>query len=157
MPTTALSSIRIAPKQRSSSVASWLSRIVMIPPTLTMMLIGLRFIINPAHGVAAGGVTLSTPEAMTDMRVVGGLALTIALIVGRLVVSRAHLRMGHLTIIAMMAIILAVRLFGFAVDGTTLGMGGQKIKFTGEVIFLALNSIGLWFQSRISKREEVAQ
>jgi hypothetical protein len=74
-----------------------------------------------------------------------------------LLISRARLRAGHLTIVVMMALILAVRLFGSAVDGTTLAMGGQKVKFTGEVVFLALNSIGFWFQSRISKREGVAR
>jgi hypothetical protein len=129
----------------------------MVPPTLTMVLIGLRFIINPTHGVAATGVTLSTPEAITDTRVIGALALTIALVLGRLALSRERLRMGHLIIIAMMALILAVRLCGFAIDGTTLAMGGQKLKFIGEVVFLALNSIGFWFQSRISKREGVAR
>ena len=129
----------------------------MAPPALTMVLIGLRFIVNPTHAVAAAGVTLSTPEAMTDTRVMGGLALTIALVLGSLIASRARLRTGHLTVIALMALILAVRLFGFAVDGTTLAMGDQKVKFTGEVVFLALNSIGFWLQGRISKREEARQ
>jgi hypothetical protein len=157
MATTAVNSVSVATKQRSSSFAPWLSRIVMVPPTLTMILIGLRFIINPTYGVAQSGVTLSTPEAVTDTRVIGGLALSIALVLGNLVVSRSRLRTGHLTIIAMMALILSVRLFGFAVDGTTLAMGGQKVKFTGELVFLILNSIGFWLQSRISKREGTRQ
>jgi hypothetical protein len=55
----------------------------------------------------------------------------------------------------MMALILAVRIFGFAIDGTTLAMGGQKFKFTGEVVFLTLNAIALAFQTRLSSHSGV--
>jgi hypothetical protein len=60
---------------------------------------------------------------MTDMRVVGGLALTIALVIATSIPSPRRLRSGHLTVIALMGLVLAVRLFGFAHDGTTLAMG----------------------------------
>lgn len=135
-----------------TSIASWFSRLVTIPPTLIMGLIGLRFIANPAHGVAATGVTLSTPEAITDTRVIGALALTIAGVLASLLVSRRRLRAAHATVIGLMALILAVRIFGFTVDGTTLAMGGQKFKFTGEVVFLTLNTMAFSLQSYLSKR-----
>jgi hypothetical protein len=63
--------------------------------------------------------------------------------------------MGHITIVAMMLLILAVRIFGFAKDGTTLAMGGQKVKFTGELVFLTLNAIALALQTRLSGRSGV--
>jgi hypothetical protein len=122
---------------------------------LIMVLIGLRFITNPSQGVAATGVTLSTPEAITDTRVVGGLALTIAFVLATFISSRSRLRVGNLTIVAMMALILGVRIFGFAIDGTTLAMGGQKVKFTGEVVFLTLNAIAFALQTRLSNRSGV--
>jgi hypothetical protein len=50
-----------------------------------------------------------------------------------------------------MASVLAVRMLGFSIDGTTLAMGTQKVKFTGEVVFLTLNSIALALQSFGSK------
>jgi hypothetical protein len=120
-----------------------------------MALIGLRFITNPSQGAAATGVTLSTPEAITDTRVMGALALTIAFALATFISSRSRLRMGHITIVAMMLLILAVRIFGFAVDGTTLAMGGQKVKFTGELVFLTLNAIALALQTRLSGRSGV--
>ena len=122
---------------------------------LIMALIGLRFITNPSQGAAATGVTLSTPEAITDTRVMGALALTIAFALATFISSRSRLRMGHITIVAMMLLILAVRIFGFAVDGTTLAMGGQKVKFTGELVFLTLNAIALALQTRLSGRSGV--
>jgi hypothetical protein len=54
-----------------------------------------------------------------------------------------------------MASVLAVRLFGFAEDGTTLAMDTQKVKAGGEVLFLALNVIGYALQTSASKRREM--
>jgi hypothetical protein len=147
---TAVDAMSSTRDQKAGLLAPLLSRIVMVPPMIIMALIGLRFITNPSQGVAATGVTLSTPEAITDTRVVGALALTIAFVLATLISSRSRLRMGNLTIVAMMLLILAVRIFGFAVDGTTLAMGGQKVKFTGEVVFLTLNGIALVLQTRLS-------
>src|SRR5262249_1415170 len=117
-----------------------------------MALIGVRFISNPVHGVAATGVTLNTPEAVTDTRVIGALALTIAGILASLVVSRRRLRTAHAVVLGLMALILAVRIFGFAVDGTTLAMGGQRYKFTGELVFLTLNALAFSMQTYLSRR-----
>lgn len=138
------------------SLALWLSRIVLIPPTLIMILISIRFIGNPTHAVAATGVTLSTPEALTDMRAVAGLALTLALVIGSSLVSARSLRMGHATVIALMALVLGLRLFGFAHDGTTLAMGDQKRKTTGEIVFLTLNTLGFALQTYV-RRQTVTQ
>jgi len=149
---TAVDAMSNSTGQKARSLPPLLSRIVMVPPMLIMVLIGLRFITNPSQGVAATGVTLSTPEAITDTRVIGALALTIAFVLATFISSRSRLRMGHVTIVAMMVLILAVRIFGFAVDGTTLAMGGQKVKFTGEVVFLTLNAIALALQTRLSSR-----
>jgi hypothetical protein len=134
------------------SLALWLSRIVLIPPTLIMILISIRFIGNPAHAVASIGVTLSTPEAVTDMRAIGGLALTLAFVIGSSLVSARSLRIGHVTVIALMAFILALRLFGFAHDGTTIAMGDQKTKTVGEIVFLTLNVLGFALQTFVRKQ-----
>src|SRR5579859_3170644 len=110
------------------AIAPWLSRIVMIPPTLIMILIGFRYVGNPTQAASPTGVTLSTPEALTDTRVAGALALTVAFAIATSVFSQRRLRMGHAMVIALMALILAVRMFGFVEDGTTFAMGDQKVK-----------------------------
>jgi hypothetical protein len=159
MATTSVSSMDLGQveKKRFGSLTQLFSRIVTIPPTLIMILIGLRFIVHPNRGLAETGVTLSTQEAMTDMRVVGALALTIAFVLAQFLFSRRWSRAANVFVIALMGSVLAVRMFGFSIDGTTLAMGTQKVKFTGEVVFLALNSIAFALQSFGSKHSGVQQ
>jgi len=140
-----------------SSLGPWISRIVMVPPALIMTLVGVRYIVDPVHAAARTGVALTTPEAFTDTRVVGALTLTIVFVIASSILSLRSLRMGHLTVIALMALILAVRFFGFAVDGTTLAMGDQKVKTIGEAVLLSLNTLGFVLQSYLLKRNEVRE
>jgi hypothetical protein len=126
----------------------------MIPPLAILLRISARFILDPTHAAALTGVSLSTPEALTDTRVVGGLTLTIAGVIAAAIFSRRRLRMGHTTIAAMMGSILAIRIFGFMHDGTTLAMGDQKVKTIGETIFLTLNAVGYGVQTWRSKQTE---
>jgi len=135
----------------ASSLAAWLSRLFMGLPMLLLMLISFRYITNPRYAAAPTGVTLSTPEALTDTRVVGALALTIVFAIAVCFFSTRRLRTGHAIVIAMMAFILAVRMFGFVEDGTTLAMGDQKVKTVGEVVFLVLNTIGFFLQTYLVK------
>jgi hypothetical protein len=154
MATSSITTVEQAARPKIGSLAPWLSRMVMGPPVIIMTLIAFRCISDPIHALAATGVTLNTPEAMTDMRVVGGLALTIALVIATSIPSPRRLRSGHLTVIALMGLVLAVRLFGFAHDGTTLAMGDQKVKFTGEIVFLTLNTLGFMLQTYLQGRNE---
>jgi len=135
----------------ANSLAKWLSRLFMGLPMLLLILIASRYITNPTHAAAPTGVSLSTPEALTDTRVVGALALTIVFAIAVCFFSSTRLRTGHAIVIAMMASILAVRMFAFAEDGTTLAMGDQKVKTIGEVVFLILNVIGLFLQTYLVK------
>ncbi len=143
------SSINTAPtlSPTLSLIAPWFSRLVMAPPVIIMTVIALRYIRDPIHAASATGVALTTPEALTDTRVVGALALTIAFAIAGSIVSSSSLRLGHITVIALMAFILAVRFFGFSADGTTLAMGDQRVKVIGEFLFLALNTLGYFFQT----------
>src|SRR6266853_6234774 len=147
MATTSVNSASRVGLNTIASLAPWFSRLVLLLPTLIMIAIAVRFIGNPSHAASLTGVTLSTPEALTDTRVTGALALTIAFATASSILSRQRLRMGHATVIVLMAFILAVRIYGFATDGTTLAMGGQRVKTIGETLFLTLNAIGLFLQT----------
>jgi hypothetical protein len=157
MSTTSIATINQVRRRMIGVLGPWLSRMAMIPPMLIMILIAVRCISDPVHAVAATGVTLSTPEAVTDMRVIGGLALTVAFVIATSIVSLRRLRSGHLTVVALMGLVMAVRLFGFAHDGTTLAMGDQKVKFTGEIVFLMLNTLGFILQTYLPERDGVRQ
>jgi hypothetical protein len=140
-----------------ASLAPWFSRLVLLIPTFIMIAIAARYIGNPTHAASPTGVTLSTPEALTDTRVVGALALTIAFAIAGSILSRQRLRMGHAIVIVLMAFILAVRLYGFAADGTTLAMGDQRVKIIGETLFLTLNTIGLFLHTYFGRQSAVSQ
>jgi hypothetical protein len=152
MSTISIGTVNQVGRQRVGFLGPWLSRMAMVPPMLIMILIAVRCISDPIHAVAATGVTLSTPEAVTDMRVIGGLALTVAFVIATSIVSLRKLRSGHLTIVILMGLVLAVRLFGFAHDGTTLAMGDQQAKLTGEIVFLVLNTLGFILQTYLAGR-----
>jgi len=133
--------------RKVSSIAVGLSRLFMGLPMLLLTVIAFRYITNPTHAAAAKGVALTTPEASTDTRVVGALALTIVFALASCFVSLQRLRTGHAIVMALMFLILAVRMFGFAEDGTTLAMGEQKVKTVGEIVFLLLNTAGYVLQT----------
>jgi hypothetical protein len=157
MTTNSIDALDRSANPRLKSLAPWLSRIVMGPPTVIMILIGVRCISNPIHALSPTGVTLSTPEALTDTRVVGGLALTIAFAIASSLFSFRSLRMGHATVVVLMAFVLVVRMFGFVQDGTTLAMGDQKVKTTGEIVFLLLNTLGFALQTYLLKQSGARQ
>ena len=135
---------------RRWTFAPWLSRLVMFPPVLVFTLISIRFLTNPSH--ATPGVSLNTPEAFTDTRVIGAWMVTLLSMLITFLFSEDRLWLGHLQLAIFMGITLAVRVFGFINDGTTLAMGNQKVITIVEIVFLALNTLGLVVQTRFVKR-----
>lgn len=128
----------------------WLSRLIMLPPALVFTLIGVRFLENPGH--ATPGVTLNTPEAFTDTRVLGAWMVTLVTMLIAFLLSEHRLWLGHLQLTVLMGATLAVRIFGFINDGTTLAMGNQRTITIIEIVFLALNTLGLVVQTRSARK-----
>ena len=141
--------------ERLLSLAPWLSRVVMFPPVLILGLISFRFLTNPAHAIPA--VTLHTPEAFTDTRVIGAGTLTLLAMLVTFLLSDDRLWMGHMQLVTFMGVTLIVRVFGFLNDGTTLAMGNQRLITIVEIIFLTLNALGLVVQIHLLKQSEVRQ
>lgn len=128
----------------------WLSRIVMLPPIFVFTLIGIRFLTNPGHAIP--GVTLLAPEAFTDTRVLAAWMATLVITLIACLLSENRLWLGHLQLIAFMGMTLAVRIFGFIHDGTTLAMGNQRTITIVETVFLALNTLGLAVQIWLAQK-----
>ena len=137
------------------SLAPWLSRLVMFPPGLVFSLISIRFLTNPVQ--ATPGVTLHTPEAFTDTRVLGAWMVTLLTMLITFLLSEERLWLGHLELAVFMRVTLAVRIFGFANDGTTLAMGNQRVITIVEIVFLVLNTLGLAVQTRLLKASGVGR
>jgi hypothetical protein len=140
----------LAPTRRPSSFAPWLSRLIMLPPVLIFTLISIRFLTNP--GRATPGVTLNTPEALTDTRVMGAWMVTLLSVLLTFLFSEDLLWLGHLQLVIFMGVTLMVRIFGFMNDGTTLAMGNQRPITIAEIVFLTLNTLGFIVQTRAIRK-----
>jgi hypothetical protein len=127
----------------------------MFPPVLVFSLIGVHFLAKPGHAIP--GVTLHTPEAYTDTRVIGAWMLTLLTMLITFMVSEERLWLGHLQLATFMGVTLVVRIFGFMNDGTTLAMGNQRSITIAEIIFLLLNTLGFVVQTRRLKSSRVSQ
>jgi hypothetical protein len=125
------------------NAAPWLSRLVMLPPMFVLVIITLRYLQHPAQAIP--GTMLTTPEAFTDTRVVGAWILTTLLMLIIFLLSKSRLWLGHLQLVALMALVLAIRIFGFLNDGS-FHMGNQRRITIAEIVFLVLNSAGLAMQ-----------
>ena len=128
----------------------WLSRLVMLPPVLIFTLISVRFLTNPGH--ATPGVTLNTPEAFTDTRVIGAWMVTLLIMLITFLLSEDRLWLGHLQLAFFMGATLVIRIFGFMNDGTTLAMGNQRAITIVEIVFLILNCAGLLLQRHLRSK-----
>ncbi len=136
----------LAPTRKPLSFAPWLSRLIMLPPVLVFTLISIRFFTNPGHAIP--GVTLNTPEAFTDTRVIGAWMVTLLTMLITFLFSEDRLWLGHLQLAIFMGVTLIVRIFGFMNDGTTLAMGNQRPITIVEIVFLTLNTLGFIAQIR---------
>ncbi|HUE35849.1 MAG TPA: DUF4345 family protein [Candidatus Acidoferrum sp.] len=125
----------------------YMSRMFMMPPTVIFTIISLRFLTNPTHAISPTGLAYSQPDAITDTRVIGAVFLALAVLVLGVVLSKNLLRQGHVILIVVLGLVLAVRLYGFATDGTSIMMGDEWVKTFGEIIFLTLNMVGLVVQT----------
>jgi len=140
---------------RTSPIWLWFSRIVIALPIFVLLMVNLRYVLDPIHAASPTGVTLSTPEALTDTRDAGAAGLVIALVLVWTLFGRGRLWISHAVVIAFMALALAlaIRLFGFTQDGTTLAMGNQKAKVLIEVVFIVLSAVALATQTRARGQE----
>jgi hypothetical protein len=156
MSTTTMNAATQLPRTgRLWSLAPWLSRLIMLPPVLVFSLISIRFLTTPGH--ATPGVSLHTPEAITDTRVIGAWMVTLLIMLITFLVSENRLWLGHLQLAAFMGVTLVVRILGFMNDGTTLAMGNQRPITIVEIVFLVLNTLGLVVQTRLLKQSGVRQ
>jgi hypothetical protein len=128
--------------------APWISRVFLAIPILIFAMIGIQYIINPAHAAAGGlGVALTSPAAITDTRENAGFVLSLAILLVYSFVSNSRLRFGHSVVVLSIGLLLALRIFGIAHDGTSLAAGNEMRKAGGEALFLILNSLGLVLQT----------
>src|SRR5262249_28221614 len=123
----------------------WFSRAVLALAALLLTRIALGIVIDPAGTLGPRGFSFGTPDALTAMRVSGGIMLGIAAVLFYCLPSHRRLLagLGFLTAIAVAT--LAVRLLGLALDGP-----GPFTLFVikPELVLVALSSAALLLERR---------
>jgi hypothetical protein len=123
----------------------WFSRFVLGAATLLLLRISFGYITDPIGAVAPHGITLGSAEAITIMRVSGGVFLGIAVVLALCQLRERRLRagLGFLSILA--TTILTLRLVGAAVDGPAPFT--MKV-LKPEVALVVLSSFALLLERR---------
>ncbi len=131
-------------------VAPWVSRAVLLPPTVIFALIAFRYLSNPVAAAAAVGTSLATPEAITVARVASGaFPLSFSLFLGASVVSGRRLLAALALATTFIAIATLVRAFGIVAEGA----GGESLKLLrSEIALLLVSAAGLVLEWRRRQR-----
>jgi hypothetical protein len=129
---------------------TWFSRIVLAAATLLLLLrISLEDVVDPIGSVAPHAIALGSAEAITIMRVSGGVFLGIALALVACLASERRILVGLGLLATIATTILLVRLAGLAVDGPAPFT--TKVLKPGVALVL-FSGIALLFERR--RREE---
>jgi len=98
-------------------VKAWYGRAVLALAALLMVRIGVGYVVDPVSAVAPHAIVLGSPEAITMMRVSGGLFLALALLLGVCAAVPRHLVAGLVLLSTIASVLLVVRIVGLVVDG----------------------------------------
>src|SRR5579872_3699787 len=104
----------------SPVLARWLGQLLVVAVIALFTLVGFKFVIDPVNAASGSGFSLASAVGFTNARAgLGGFPLCIAaLLVFCLVSGRRRMALGFIATVS--SIILSLRLFGAAHDGTFL-------------------------------------
>jgi hypothetical protein len=124
--------------------APWLTRLMLLAPTVIFALIASRYLFDPIHAGAAVGLAFNTPMAITVTRVgFGAFPLTCSIFTLSCLVSTRRILTGLGFVAMIMAVALVVRVSGMLVDGSVReNMGLVR----AESLMLVLFIIGVFIE-----------
>ena len=138
---------------RNFDPAPIFTRMILAPPTLLFGQIALKYLTAPVKVSAGSGALLTTPSAITDARVSGGLFVGLALVAAYgLVTGR---RLASLAVLAgVVATVTMARIAGLVVDGAA---HETLLKLVPEVVLTALLSAAFLVERRRLARQGAAR
>lgn len=127
-------------------LSPWLSRLIILAVAGLFTMVSLRFILDPLHTAAASGLTIDSAIGYTNARAgIGGFPLGFAVILLFCLFSSRRLLAALALIATIDAVILAVRLYGAAHDGTFSQSAHILIP---EVAILVISLLGVLMETR---------
>ncbi|TMA74915.1 MAG: DUF4345 domain-containing protein [Deltaproteobacteria bacterium] len=123
----------------------WIGRVVLAGAATLMTRIAIAYIHDPVSAVAPHRIVLESAEAITIMRVSGGVFLGIAFVLVACLASDERLLtgLGMLAIIA--TTITAVRLVGAVIDGPA---PFTLMVLKPEIVLVVASSVAFWLEYR---------
>jgi hypothetical protein len=127
-------------------LAPWLSRAVILAVAGLFTMISVKFVLDPRAAAAAAGITLESAIGYTNTRAgFGGFPLGFAAILVFCSFSSRRLLAALAFIATIAAVILAVRLYGAALDGT---FGESMHLLVPEAAILVVSLFGALMETR---------
>ena len=122
-------------------IAPWLSRLILLPPTVIFSLIATRYLAHPAASAAAQGITFSSNLGLTISRIgLGGFPLGCGIFVATCLLSRRRVLTGLTFVSILVGVVLIVRVLGMYADSTV----AENLKLVrAEIMLLFLTGIGI--------------
>src|SRR5215469_7562302 len=126
------------------NIAPWLTRLILLPPTVIFALIATRYIAHPVASAAARGIVLPPGLGVTIARVgLGGFPLGCSIFLATCLLSKRRLLTGLTFVAIMISVVLAVRVFGMTADSTVQ----ENLKLVNaEAGLLAVTGFGLFVE-----------
>jgi len=124
--------------------APWLTRLILLPPTVIFTLVASRYITHPVASAAAQGIVLPPGLGVTIARVgLGGFPLGCAIFLATCLFSRRRLLTGLTFVAILVGVILLVRIFGMTADSTVR----ENLKLVNaEIGLLVVIGVGLFLE-----------
>jgi hypothetical protein len=123
----------------------WFSRLVLAGAALLMTRVGLGTVLDPVATASRYQMTLGSPDAITVMRVEGGVFVGIAAALVFCIVSVRRLLAGLGLLVTILTAITAVRLLGLAIDGA--GPFTLRV-LKPEVVLVVFSTIAAFVERR---------
>jgi|SRR5690242_12066547 hypothetical protein len=137
--------------KKHSKFVPWLTRLLLLPPTIIFTLIAARHIARPVQAAAAEGISLNSPLGITITRVgLGGFPLGCAIFTFFCLLSTRRILTGLLFVWNMVGVLLGVRVIGILADGTAR----QNLRLVGaEIGLLTIVTIGILLELALRREQ----
>ena len=121
-------------------LSPWLSRLLILAVAGLFAMISFKFVLDPQHAAASAGLTLDSAIGTTNTRAgFGGFPLGFAVLLVFCLFSSRRLLPALASIATLAAVILAVRLYGAAHDGT-FGQSAHLLIPEAAILVLSLTA-----------------
>ena len=124
-----------------SRAASILPRIPLVAATFVFGAIALRYLTDPIHAAAAAGIVFTSAGGITTARIgFAAFPLAFAILTASCLASRRRVLTGLYVVLTVVAVALAVRLLGIALDHSA----SQSARLIWpEVALLVFSGVGV--------------